>query len=92
VDVIWDPRKPAGNYQKHRIAFADAAAVLDDPRGITIEDRRFGEQRFVTVGSDVLERVLVVIYTYPPHANVIRLISARRATPSEKQQYHGKNS
>jgi uncharacterized DUF497 family protein len=72
--------------------FADAATVLDDPEGLTIEDRRFAEQRFVTVGADALGRLLVVVYAYPPGHDVIRLFSARKATPSEKQQYYGKNS
>jgi uncharacterized protein len=65
VEVEWDPRKAAANYRKHRVLFADAATVLDDPHGLTVEDRRFGEQRFVTVGSDALGRVLVVVYAYP---------------------------
>ena len=57
MEVVWDPRKVAGNVQKHGVAFADAATVLDDPHGLTIEDRRFGEQRFVTLGNDALGRL-----------------------------------
>ena len=91
MEVEWDPLKAASNRKKHGIAFADAATVLDDPFGLTIEDKRFGEQRFVTVGSDALGRILVVVYVYPPTANVVRLLSARRATASEKRQYHGES-
>jgi hypothetical protein len=43
-------RKAAANYRKHGISFADAATVLDDAQALTIEDRRFAEQRFVTIG------------------------------------------
>jgi len=89
VRVEWDPRKAASNRRKHAIAFSDAATVLDDPFALTIEDERFSEQRFITVGSDALGQILVVVYTYPT-SNMIRLISARRATPHERQQYHGK--
>jgi uncharacterized protein len=88
VEVRWDARKAAANYRKHGVWFADAATALDDPQALTIEDRRFAEQRFVTVGLDGLGRILVVAYTYPPSADV-RLISARRATASEKRQYYG---
>ncbi len=92
VEVRWDPQKAAANYRKHDVRFADAATVLDDPQGLTIEDRRFTEQRFVTVGIDALGRVLVIAYAYPAGTDVIRLISARRATLSEKQQYYGKKN
>ena len=91
MDVVWDPRKAAVNLRKHGVSFVDAASVLDDSRALTIEDRRFGEERFVTVGSDGEGRVLVVVYAYPPNKDAIRLISARRATASERQQYHGKS-
>jgi uncharacterized DUF497 family protein len=89
VEVQWDARKAAANYRKHGVWFADAATALDDPQALTIEDRRFAEQRFVTVGLDAFGRLLVVVYAYPPSADIVRLISARRATASEKKQYYG---
>jgi uncharacterized DUF497 family protein len=92
VEVRWDPRKAAANCRKHGISFADAVTVLDDPLSLTIEDRRFGEQRFATVGIDAFRRVLVVVYMYPIEENIIRIISARYATQSEKRQYYAKTS
>jgi len=56
---------------------------------ITIEDTRHGEQQFVTVGSDILGRVLVVVYAYPGEEE-IRLISARKAIPKERRAYEEK--
>jgi uncharacterized protein len=56
--------------------------VLDDPIGITIEDKRHDEQRFVTIGRDLLNRVLVVVYAYAG-TEEIRLISVRKASPKE---------
>lgn len=91
VEVRWDARKAATNYRKHGISFADAATSLDDPQAFTVEDRRFAEQRFVTLGLDALGRLLVVVYVYPASADIIRVISARRATTSEKRQYYGKD-
>jgi hypothetical protein len=59
VEVRWDARKAAANYRKHGISFADAATALDDAQALTIEDRRFAEQRFMTVGIDALGQLLV---------------------------------
>lgn len=88
MDVEWDPLKAASNITKHGVAFADAATVLDDSLALTIEDKRFGEQRFVTIGKDARGRILVAVYVYPATTDTVRLLSARRATTSEKKQYH----
>jgi len=56
---------------------------------ITIEDTRHGEQRFVTIGADILGKVLVVVYAYSGEEE-IRLISARKATPKERRVYEQK--
>ena len=86
MKVTWDPQKAETNLKKHRIRFSDAETVLFDPMALTIEDQDVeGERRFVSVGSDALGRVLVVVYTYREDA--IRLISARRATPTERKYY-----
>ena len=65
--------------------FADAALVLDDDRAITIREDDAAEERYVTIGMDPAMRILVVVYTW--RDNRPRLISARRATPRERQQY-----
>ncbi len=83
--VEWDPEKSAVNLQKHGIDFADAATVLTDDFALTIPDRDADEERFATLGMDALGRMLVVIYTW--RGDRPRLISARRATRSERQQY-----
>ena len=72
MEVRWDARKAASNYRKHGVSFADAATALDDPQALTIEDRRFAEQRFVTVGVDAFGRLLIVVYTYPASADIVR--------------------
>lgn len=82
----WDTAKAKRNLQKHGIDFADAVGVLEDDRALTIEDSSSeGEQRWVSIGMDWLGRVLVVVYTW--RGDTIRLISARPATPRERQQY-----
>ena len=70
--------------------FADAATVLDDPLALTIEDRRHSEQRFVTVGSDLVGTLLVVAYRFTDDGDV-RLISARRAAHAERRDYENED-
>ena len=87
--VVWDIKKAAANIRNHGIEFSHASTVLDDPMAVTIEDKRHGEQRFVTIGADIFGRVLVVVYVYSGEEE-IRLISARKATPKERRVYEQK--
>ena len=83
----WDPRKAAVNRRKHGIDLADATVVFEDERALTVPDEitAVDETRMLTLGRDAMGRVLVVAYTW--RSDRIRLISARRATPSERRQY-----
>jgi uncharacterized protein len=63
-------------------------AVLEDDRVITLHDFEEEEDRWVSIGSDALGRVLVVVYTFRAHR--IRMISARRASRQERTQYEEK--
>ena len=86
MDVSWDPKKADTNFRKHKIRFSDAEAVLFDPFALTIKDQDVKqERRFVSVGSDTLGRILVVVYTY--RGETIHLISARKATSKERKYY-----
>lgn len=86
MDVAWDPKKADTNFRKHKIRFSDAEAVFFDPIALTIEDQDVKqEKRFVSVGSDMLGRILVVVYTY--RGETIRIISARKATSRERKYY-----
>ncbi len=83
----WDPNKAETNREKHGIDFADAAIVLEDPRAITDDDPDQEETRHITIGMDASGRILVVVYTW--REDVIRIISARKATNYERKQYEG---
>ena len=85
MDYQWDKSKERANRNKHGIAFADAISVFADDNGITIEDEHPDEERFVTMGLDAFGRILVVVYTW--RGESIRIISARKATVSERTQY-----
>jgi len=81
----WDRNKALKNLNKHGIDFADAVSVFSDELAITIFDDRFEEERFITIGMDILSRILVVVYTL--RNDEIRLTSARKATRNERRQY-----
>ena len=86
VSFEWDARKAATNLRKHAIDFADAATALEDDSALTMRDDFCDEEeRWITLGLDVLGRLIVVVYTW--RGNNIRLISARTATASERRQY-----
>jgi uncharacterized DUF497 family protein len=79
------PRKATANLKKHGVDFADAATVLHDEQAITVRDDEGDEERYLTIGVDALGNVLVVVYTWRGERR--RLISARKATPQEREQY-----
>jgi uncharacterized protein len=81
----WDPHKARTNQSKHGVAFADTFAVFEDPYAVTISQWEEDEERFVTIGTDAFFRILVVVYTW--RGERIRIISARRAAPSERRHY-----
>lgn len=85
MTLEWDPEKAASNLKKHGVRFTDAYSVLEDPEAVTIDDYHPDERRHLTVGMDALGRVLVVSYTW--REDRFRIISVRRATPSERRQY-----
>ena len=85
VDFEWDENKAAGNLRKHAVDFADAVGVFDDPLALSMLDNDPGEERYIGLGADTLGRVLVVVYAF--RGERVRIISARRATPSEREIY-----
>lgn len=85
----WDPRKAAANVRKHGVSFAEAeTAFYDDYATITDDPDHSGdEERFLLLGMSAGLRVLVVVHCVRGAGSVIRLISARKATRSERAQY-----
>jgi uncharacterized DUF497 family protein len=63
MEFEWDRKKEQLNSRKHGIQFADAVSVLDDDKALTTSEQTpDGEDRFVTLGTDLLGRILVVVY------------------------------
>lgn len=85
----WDPRKAAANETKHGIGFDEAKSVFSDERAKLIDDPDHSEDedRFVLLGLSSSVRILVVCHCYREEGNVIRIISARKATARESKFY-----
>jgi uncharacterized protein len=83
----WDRRKNASNRRKHGIEFGEAASVFGDPLATTFPDidHSASEQRFLTIGTSLRQRILVVAHL--ESEETIRIISARPVTLSEREFY-----
>ena len=83
----WDDRKARTNLAKHAVSFGEATTVFADDRSLTIPDPEHSkvEERFIVLGRSHQRRLLVVVYT--ERGDKVRLISARRASRNEREQY-----
>lgn len=85
----WDPRKAAANRRKHGVGFEEAHSAFADEHAllITDPDHSEAEDRFILLGLSAALRVLVVVHCYRARDAVIRIISARKADPQERERY-----
>lgn len=85
----WDSNKDAINKQKHGISFEEAKTVFRDQSAVVIEDTEHSEteERFLILGFSNKLKLLIVCHCYRESNTVIRIISARKATKTERQQY-----
>jgi hypothetical protein len=86
----WDPRKNRINQRKHGVSFEEAETVFLDDNARLIDDPDHShddEDRFVLLGLSSTLRALVVCHCYRRGGDVIRIISARKADPSERVLY-----
>ncbi len=85
----WDEVKNRHNLGKHKIGFETARLVFDDPYALSIQHRVVGgEERWQTLGM-IRGVIVVVAHTYREEGEeeLIRIISARKATPAERKAY-----
>jgi uncharacterized DUF497 family protein len=85
----WDERKNRANQRKQGVAFEEArTAFLDEnARRVSDPDHSIGEDRYILVGLSIRLRLLVVCHSFLESERIIRIISARRADPSERRDY-----
>ena len=86
----WDPDKAAQNARKHRVSFEEAETVFSDEFAVLIDDPEHSgqEDRFLLLGLSSKLRTLVVAHCYRSTSDVIRIISARRASRTERNTYN----
>ena len=85
----WDAGKARENLRKHGVSFDEARTVFADDNAILLDDpdHSTDEHRFALLGLSAPLRILVVAHCYREGESVVRLISARKATRSERAQY-----
>lgn len=85
----WDEQKNAANRRKHGVSFEEAMSVFSDERALLIDDPEHSdeEDRFILLGISNNLRMLVVCHCYRATDDLIRIISARKATRGEQRQY-----
>ncbi len=89
IQFEWDSRKAAANLKKHGVSFDQARTVFFDEHAKLIDDPDHSdeEDRFVLLGISSSLKVLLVCHCYREEGNVIRIISARKASTQETKQY-----
>ena len=87
----WDPAKAASNLRKHKVSFEAVQSVFYDELAVQFfdEEHSDAEDRFLLLGMSSDARLLLVCHCEGESGNVIRIISARRATASEAKFYPG---
>lgn len=85
----WDENKNRANQKKHRVSFDEAKTVFYDEEAKVIDDPEHSEEedRFIILGLSKRANLLVVCHCYRASETVIRIISARKATRTETEQY-----
>lgn len=89
ITFEWDDKKAESNLKKHGVSFEEASTVFYDPHALVIDDdeHSFDEDRFVIFGLSAVARVLTVCHCYRETNELIRIISARKATKNEERDY-----
>ena len=89
IHFAWDENKNITNQKKHKISFDEAKTVFydDNARLILDNDHSNFEERFILLGISSHLRLLVVVHAYKEQDEIIRIISARKATKNESKYY-----
>jgi uncharacterized protein len=88
----WDENKAKQNLRKHKVSFEEAKTVFNDPLLITFPDEYHSdeEERYLSIGLSARDKILLVVHTEQEENEkvvIIRIISCRRATVSERRTY-----
>jgi len=91
IKFEWDTTKATSNKKKHEVSFEEAQSVFYDEFALQFfdEDNSGSENRFLMLGFSDKARLLIVCHCERDQGNIIRIISARKATKNESNHYQG---
>ena len=91
IDFEWEPAKAKANVRKHGVSFEEALSIFYDEFAVQFfdDDHSSGEERFLLLGMSTGARLLLVCHCEREAGNIIRIISARKATKRESAFYNG---
>lgn len=95
IKFEWNSTKAASNLRKHGVSFEEAKSVFFDEFAVQFYDSdnsELEEDRFLMLGRSTASRILIVCHCERESGNVIRIISARKATRNERKYYDGDTS
>ena len=89
IEFVWSVAKAHSNRKKHGVSFEEASSVFYDDNALLIRDdmHSVGEDRYIIVGRSTKGNILIVVHLYWEDVEVVRIVSARKATRSEMNQY-----
>ena len=92
MKIIWDEDKNQKNIKEHKVSFQEAETVFYDPNAKLIHDPDHSaeEDRFIILGISKSLKLLVVCHCYREEDEIIRIITARKATKKEIKEYGGR--
>ena len=87
MEFEWDNKKAEGNAGKHDVTFQEAASIFGDPLAVTFTDpdHSFNEERYITFGPSLKQRLIVISHTEP--GGRTRIISVRPMDSRERKIY-----
>ncbi len=90
IQFQWDEKKNSDNIKKHKVSFQEAKTAFYDENARVIADpeHSMDEERFIILGYSNKLNMLLVVHTYRENDEIIRIISARKATKKERNYYY----
>ena len=92
IKFEWDKEKELKNIKKHGVSFEEASSIFYDDYAVQFYDKEHSvlkEDRFLILGVSNESRILMVCHCERESGDVLRIISARKATKNEKKSYKG---
>ena len=90
ITFEWSPEKASSNEAKHGVSFKEAESVFSDEFAVQYYDTEnsvLAEDRFLLLGMSYQSRILMICHCERVSGNVLRIISARKATKNERKFY-----